>query len=291
MAGPVIDRRSLTLAGMAGLAALVLPGRVAAQGREPATPFAPEKVMVPTGPNRQTELSIWAPENPRAVALFSTGYNSWPERYEELIGRLNSLGIAIIAPLHLDSLRASTQGQIAPGEAFATRIADISAASGFAAEHFEDLPQLALGHSFGSLIAMCTGGALSGVGDFRLPRVQAVVAFSSPGQVEGLVAPNAYSTLAVPLLLITGTEDRVPGFVADPADHLLPVETSGADAFAAVVDGGQHDLVDQEAPLERLWPLVQLFLQAGVFDDATAKTLLPEWTAPEGDRFIVGGAK
>ena len=71
----------------------------------------------------------------------------------------------------------------------------------------------------------------------RLSGLGAALAFSSPGIIPGLVTPGAYRTLDVPYILVTGGNDRVPGFVTDLADHLIAYkEASGSNQFAVVIE-------------------------------------------------------
>ena len=281
-------RREVLASALAGVGALALAG-CASVPNAPATEsaLAREVVNVPAGPGRETQLSVWTPAEPRGLVLFSTGWGSWPERYGKVIDRLGGMGLAVVAPLHPDSVRSPGGGNLPPEQAFQGRIADVAAAAAYGQERFAGLPVLAIGHSFGSLMAMTAGGALAGLGPFRQPAVRGVIAFSTPGKIEGLVGADAYSGLEVPLLLLTGTADLVPDYVTDPADHLFPAQTSGADSYALVMQGAGHEFVDDDAFVERAWPVIDLFVQAYLFDIFTAGDVLEDWPATGEDQFIV----
>lgn len=281
----MISRRTLIAGGMvAGLSPWPLRAHLSPSP-------APRLERLAISPARTTDLTIWRPsgaERLRGVALLSTGHGSWPERYAVLAGLLDEHGYATLAPLHVDSVRHPDRAKFTMKDSFGERIADMAATSAYAAKAFPGLPVIAVGHSFGTLTALCRAGGLSYAGDFRDPSVRAVLGFSSPGRIPGLIQPNAYSSVAVPIMLITGTADFVPGFVTDPADHLLPVETAQAPAFGLVVAGADHDFVGRNSP--GVWGsshLTRDFLNGYGGGDAAARARLANWKPETGDRFIV----
>ena len=96
----------------------------------------------------------------------------------------------------------------------------------------------------------------------------------------GLVTPTTYASVAVPVLIVTGDQDLVPGFVSDAKDHLYPVETAPAgDKIALVLTGGGHNLIgsDTDASYTRARDVGTAFLQAEALgSDAAAKELTAE---------------
>ncbi len=280
MGEEVIDRRAL-IAGAAGTAALLLarPALAAA-----TTPVEEELRVSPT---RTTKLFAWRPAVSRGTVVFSHGHGSWPSRYEALAAQLTAAGWTLIAPVHVDSMRYPDRAKFTMQASFGERIADLNAAiAGVPAEQ----PVVLVGHSFGTLSALCLGGALGYIAPFRAPRVKALLGFSTPGKVPGLIQPAAYTTLAVPVMVVTGTADRVPGFVADPADHLFVGETAPGPAYTIVAKGGAHELVADAAALARYTPAIDQFLSGYGRGDAKALAALGKWTAPAGDRFVVKAA-
>ncbi|WP_176484641.1 alpha/beta fold hydrolase [Sphingomonas spermidinifaciens] len=276
----MIDRRHL-IAGAAGTAAFLL-ARPAIAGA-----VAPVEEDLRVSPTRTTKLSAWRPARSRGTVVFSHGHGSWPTRYEALAARLNAAGWSVIAPVHVDSMRHPDRAKFTMQASFGERIADLNAAiAGVSAEQ----PVVLVGHSFGTLGALCLGGALGYIAPFRAPRVKAVLGFSTPGKVPGLIQPTAYTTLAVPVMVVTGTEDRVPGFVADPADHLFVSETAPGPAYTIVAKDGGHELVADGAALTRYVPAIEHFLSAYGLGDAKALAALDKWAAPAGDRFVVKAA-
>lgn len=280
MGKEVIDRRTL-IAGAAGAATLLLarPALAAA-----TTPVEEELRVSPT---RSTTLFAWRPAVSRGTVVFSHGHGSWPSRYEALAAQLTAAGWTLIAPVHVDSMRYPDRAKFTMQASFGERIADLNAAiAGVPAEQ----PVVLVGHSFGTLSALCLGGALGYIAPFRASRVKAVLGFSTPGKVPGLIRPTAYTTLAVPVMIVTGTADLVPGFVADPADHLFVGETAPGPTYTIVAKGGGHELVADAAALTRYAPAINRFLSGYGLGDTKALAALGKWTVPAGDRFVVKAA-
>jgi len=268
-----------------GLLALVLTMLAVAQ-HAVAAPTATRPLQV--SPGRATTLAIWEPAQARGVVLFSSGHGAWPERYERLLQTWADAGFVVLAPLHVDSVRYPEREKFSLQQGFGERLADMRATSAYARARWPGLPVAAAGHSLGTLISAVQGGALAGLGPLRDPGVVAVLGYSSPGRIPGLIGPDAYATLAVPLLLVTGDEDLVPGFVTDPADHLYPVQTAPAgDRQAVVLAGGGHNLIggEPEALFERARQLGTAFLQAELLGDPRARQLL-EAPAAAGEQRV-----
>ena len=236
-----------------------------------------EVVALQARPDRTTTMAIWAPAQVRGVVLFSSGHGAWPERYERLMQSMSDAGFVVLAPLHVDSVKYPEREKFSLQQGLGERFADMHAASAYAAAHWPGLPVAAAGHSLGTLISTALGGALSQLGPLRDPSVVAVLGYSSPGRIPGLIGPESYASLAVPLLLVTGDEDRVPGFVVDPADHLYAVETAPAGGKAAVVlAGGDHNLIggQPEQLFERARQLGTAFLQVELLGSEPARGVL-----------------
>ena len=247
-----------------------------------------EVVPLQVSPERATTMAIWEPAQVRGVVLFSSGHGAWPERYERLLQSWADAGFVVLAPLHVDSMKYPERERFSLQQGLGERFVDMRAASGYAAAHWPGAPVAAAGHSLGTLISTALGGALSALGPLRDPSVVAVLGYSSPGKIPGLIGPGSYASLAVPLLLVTGDEDRVPGFVADPADHLYAVETAPAgDKTAVVLAGGDHNLIGggPERLFERARQLGTAFLQAEVLGSESARGTLDAPPAA-GERWL-----
>lgn len=241
---------------------------------------APETVTIKAD-QRDLTLSVWRPEAPKAVIIFSHGGNGAPAAYEKLLESWKAAGFLVVAPLHTDSFKH-------PGpdhglqSAFPIRIADFAAAEAWANEAAPGLPHAAAGHSYGSLTAMIGGGALDSMVHAKSRQIKAVIAFSSPGTIPGLINPASFSTLDVPLLMVTGDGDVVPGFAADWKAHLLPFEAAPAGAkYAWIGTGVTHGLAGrdpaEDAALSNVVRLSLAFLDAYVVGNPAAIDALKSW--------------
>lgn len=268
-----------------GACALVLSSLAMVQGV-----FAEPTVTVPlqVSPERATTMAVWEPAQVRGVVLFSSGHGSWPERYDGVLTAWRDAGFAVVAPLHVDSVKYPERENFSMQQGFGERLADMKAASDYVAKRWPGMPVAAGGHSYGTLISLALGGAMADMAPLRDPSVVAVIGYSSPGRIPGLVTPSTYASVAVPVLIVTGDQDLVPGFVADAKDHLYPVESAPAGGKTALVlAGGDHNLIGGEpaALYARARDVGTAFLQAEVLeDDAAAKVLAAEDS--ENERWI-----
>jgi dienelactone hydrolase len=255
------------------------------------TAAEPEVIDLQVG-ERTTKLSIWQPAKaPAGVLIFSAGGGMSPDHYRAIFATFVADGYAVFAPLHVDAREHPDHERYTLQTAFGERIADMGATYAEAARRYPGVPVAAVGHSYGSLIALCLGGALDYVSpQFRNPAVGAVLAFSSPGRIPGLIQPNAFAKVEVPVLMVTGTADIQTGFFDDPAQHLLPIETSPArDKFALVLKGGEHFLITRPgtphyAAASRA---AELFLAAYVAKQPGGVAALRAMTVAPENRWIV----
>ncbi|HTU12330.1 MAG TPA: alpha/beta hydrolase [Allosphingosinicella sp.] len=264
---------SSLLLGLA-LAGLPLP-------QDPAAPAAgasaPERATIPATPARQVTIDVHAPAAPRAVVIFSHGGAGGPDHYPALFARLEAAGFAVLAPLHVDSRAHPDTARYTIQSAFPERIADLAAAAGYARTRWPGLKLVAMGHSYGSLFAQMQGGALDQIAPVRVPGLAAVVSFSSPGIIPGLIQPTAFAHLDVPTLLVTGTRDLVPGFVTDWRDHLASQRGAPAgDHYALVLPEADHflALARDSARFEAAMTAMLFYLDGYVFGDAAARAAL-----------------
>ncbi len=270
----------MTILNRRGLLAALIAAPVAA-GFARGALAATERLRVSA--ERSTDLGVWAPAAPVGVVLFSTGHGSWPDRYGPLFQTLVAAGFAVLSPLHVDSMRHPDRERFDARAGFMERLADMRATSAEAARRWPGLPVVAMGHSFGTLISLCLGGALAYMAPFRDPAVKAVLGWSTPGKIPGLIAPPAYASLAVPSMIITGDQDLVPTFVTDWHDHLYPIETAPAGSkYAVTFAGAAHDLVSGQpkAAYDAALTYGAAFLKASVLGDAAAKALIDTAAGP-----------
>ena len=234
-------------------------------------------VALSVTPQRTTDLVTWVPRKVKGVVLFSTGHGSWPEKYDAVASAWKAAGFAVIAPVHVDSLHYPDRDKFSREASFGERIADLGAASAYAARTWPNKPVIAAGHSFGTLTALCLGGGLSNLGNFRDPTVKAVMGFSSAGRVPGLIGPQAYAGDNLPVMIVTGDQDIVPGLVTDWHDHLLPVQASPlGNKFGLMYKGASHELIgqSQDPNFASAIKASTRFLQAYGLGDRAAKSWL-----------------
>lgn len=185
---------------------------------------------------RKVPLTIFAPEQAGTYPLiaFSHGAFASPTRYRAMLAPLAAAGYIVIAPMHIDSEEFGLPDRPPPADTWRTRNLDMALALVPTAEVVRELAQQGLkidperlasvGHSYGAVIAQLPGGAMATEPDGSrvirtLPAVDAVVGWSPPGEVPGMISGEGWSTLAKPTLTITGTADILPGFIDDWRAH------------------------------------------------------------------------
>lgn len=250
-----------------------LAAQASAPVQQRAAPVA-ETVSVPSPDGRSVDMLVVAPAKPHGVILFSHGGNSAPSATQGVFAHLASEGFAVVAPTHTDSQSLPAERRTGLQEAFPTRTADMRVAAEFAAQRFAGLPQGAVGYSYGALSALVAGGALSPVVPGKINGLKAVVMFSSPGPIRGITdVPGALSQATVPVLMVTGTADTVPGFVTDARQHQVYFDgVPAGDATLLVVKDATHGFLrGNEAGMEEVAPLVLDFLHSRLLGDSVAK--------------------
>ena len=246
--------------------------------------IAPTHLMVPSPDGRTIDISVWTAPQERGVVVFSHGWGGAPASYGRVFSAWAAHGFTVIAPLHLDS-QSHPQHTDDSRMAFMTRVMDVAVARDLSRKDHAGKPMIAAGYSFGSLIAMIEGGAVTVMGPIGDPDVKGIIAFSTPGDTPGLVQPNTYAALTGPLMVITGDKDVVPDFVADPADHRHPFELSPpGDKILITFAGADHTMIRtiDEADLALLVEATEDFLDAFATGDAAAKARLAALPAPDG---------
>lgn len=187
------------------------------------------------------------------LAVFSHGAASEPARYDALSQVLARRGYLVVAPLHRDSPWHPFAGAVPlvdPVASWSLRIADmqlalhsdvaLTALSGARIDHGS---ALAVGHSYGALVAQALGGATLTAAPShsdRDPRAAVVVAFSPPGPIPGYIERVGWRSVAVPMLVVTGTADVVPPIAQNWQDHLASWEETPAPRLLLVANGADH---------------------------------------------------
>ncbi len=287
-----ITRRSL-LAGMA--ATVCLP----AAGAHSAAPTTLTLTLT-AADGRQIPVNAWPAHAPhRGVIFFSHGALSAPRYYDALIQPAAAAGYDVYAPLHVDSAEHPLTSRYPGLASWKARLEDMRAL----AAHLGEQPYVAMGHSYGALVALTLGGAAAVrpegyAGPMHDPRVKAVVAFSPPAPVPALIEARGYGTLVTPALIQTGTRDILPGMENNPdawRGHLAAYDNAagGGNRYALVLEGVDHyfggaicrlDLAGprQNDQLARATAMAALFLKAFGSGDEAARQELDRQLAATG---------
>lgn len=269
------------LTGLFFLIAPVAPAAALEAASVAQAAIAPTHLSIPAPDGRAVLLDVWAAPDERGVVVFSHGFGGAPEAYGRLLTAWARHGFTVIAPLHVDSQKHPNRdatGQVA----FLTRLEDLSVARAEAARTHPGKPLIAAGHSFGSLMSLIEGGAVTVAGSMGDPAVKGVIAFSSAGNIPNVVTPETYSTLAGPLLVITGDRDLVPGFADDWRDHRIPFDVSPAgDKTLLIFAGADHQLpgTADGARFDQIVQATEDFLDAYALNDASARARLQAFAA------------
>tara|TARA_R110002167_G_scaffold7718_3_gene36260 strand:- start:4483 stop:5352 length:870 start_codon:yes stop_codon:yes gene_type:complete len=250
-----------------------------------APAFEATHVELPAPDGRTIDLSVWQAADERGVVVFSHGFNGSPAAYRRILSTWVDDGFTVVAPLHVDSLRHPHHDDYDSRAAFSTRIVDLAVTRGFVRATHAGKPIIAAGHSFGSLMSLIEGGAVTVAGPLGDPDVKAIIAFSSAGDLPGVIGPETYAALHTPTLMITGDEDLVPGYVTDWHAHRSPFDRSPAgDKMLLVFAGADHSLV-RNADADDFDLIVRTtndWLEAYGLEDAAARARLEALTAPDG---------
>ncbi len=203
-----------------------------------------ERMSIDAPDGRPIPLRVLTPElcNDCPLMIFSHGAFSTYDRYEQLLVPLAEAGYKVVAPNHVDSEEHPNREDYGQNDAMGKRVEDYAAI----AAHFDAEQTIAIGHSFGGLIAQLAGGAeLSGpAAALKIAeeyRPDAVVAISPPGPMPGVMEAEGWAKIEVPQLIVTGTTDILPGFVDDWRDRLVSYEASLIpETYALIYDDMDH---------------------------------------------------
>jgi predicted dienelactone hydrolase len=179
-------------------------------------------------PGRDATVNVWLPDRAASVLpviVFSHGNYCEADRYGVLFEAIADAGYAILAPAHLDRAPPPTDPstRLSGAQTWPARLADMRAVADRLAEIEKRLPggvkldsarMIAAGHSYGGAVAQALGGATmyardgsTAATDARDARFKVVLAWSPPGPIKDFIDASSAKTLAVPMLLVTGTKD------------------------------------------------------------------------------------
>ena len=160
----------------------------------------------------------------------------------------------------------------------------------------EEIPCAAAGHSFGAYTSQLLAGAtidLPGVGptQYRDPRIKAAALISAQGRDQQGLWDGSWSTIACPMVTITGTLDQgakgqgpqwksEPYEFAPPGDKYLAVFQNAGHQFGGITrTGGKGDNIEQRKAMAQL---TLAFWNAHLLNDPEAKSWLAAITTQIG---------
>ena len=212
-----------------------------------------KSITLTTQTERAVDIKFTYPERgceQCTLIIFSHGANASYDGYDILIDQWVSHGFVVAAPLHVDSEAHPRRNDYGRQDHLPMRLEDLALLLSFTEDNdFNELPGVdlngkfvAAGHSFGALVMQIAGGAIvAGMAWEDEASPSAVVAISPPGPVPGLIDTQAWSTISVPMLVVTGTEDTLPVIAPDWRDHLASFESAASKySLALVFDGVDH---------------------------------------------------
>ena len=230
-------------------------------------------------PVRKKELSfkVYHPKTggPYPVIVFSHGFGGNKDGFGPVGKHWASQGYVVIHPSHEDGLsRQGNEARNSGGEASGIRgrlgglrsgLNDTGKINGRVADlvlvldKLEDLPSLipglkgkinsksigVAGHSFGAYTAMLIGGVTTDFGkekdkSFLDKRVKCILPISAQGTGQQGLTEQSWNALRMPMMTITGTEDRGVGgqsveWRKEPYKYSL-----AGDKYLIVIEGANH---------------------------------------------------
>ncbi len=139
-----------------------------------------------------------------------------------------------------------------------------------------DLDRVAVaGHSAGAFTALAVAGLKSESGDSLAdPRVKAVIAISMP-KMTGIVPPNGYDVIHVPVLHMTGTCDTSLIYRTFPRDRRVPFVSSRSTSpqYLVTLESVNHDTFSnaEDAAHPLIARITTAFIEGFVLGDARAR--------------------
>ena len=220
----------------------------------PEAVLAQELVQAPREDGAQTPLRVYAPNAAGCapLALISPGAGGNEDGYRYLaeglredgwraivMGHKESGGAALRTDMqHAGGLKAGVEELVLNPAAYKARLMDIAAALQWAAGTCNARYVALLGHSMGARTVEIEAGARNKLGVKELDRFDAYVALSADG--PGPMFPeNAWSGIAKPMLILTGTQDG--SLDGDWKSRTIPYDSLPAGCkWLGVIDGATH---------------------------------------------------
>ena len=285
----------------------VVPARAATRP-PPAGPFRVEQALAVVhdpARNRDIPIRIYAPAGVTGllpVVLFSHGIGESRDSYVYLGNEWASHGYVAIHLTHAGTDKAVLKkGYLAlyratkKPENWRNRPLDVSRVIDRMLDRNEPLPLIggrldpsriaAAGHSAGAFTALALVGLRVGGQNLSDPRVKVAVAMSMP-KMGGVVGNDAYASIHVPTLHMTGTCDGSIIYRTRPKDRRTPfTQSSGPDDYLVTFEGVDHNTFSTPDPgdgsreaIHHRWirEITTTFLDAYLRGDPTARAWFAE---------------
>jgi dienelactone hydrolase len=226
---------------------------------------------------KELPFKVYYPKSggPYPVILFSHGFGGNKDSFGQVGKHWASYGYVVIHPTHEDGLsRQRSEDRNSSDEASGVRgrlgglrgeISDPVRINGRVADlvllldHLDELPELlpelqgkidcesigVAGHSFGAYTAMLIGGVTADFGkekgkSFFDKRVKCILPISGQGTGQQGLTDKSWDSLQLPMMTITGTEDRgVGGQGVDWRKEPYKYSPIG-NKFLVVIEGANH---------------------------------------------------
>jgi predicted dienelactone hydrolase len=254
------------------LAILLVASVAAAPSTQPATWKAIHgTVLHDAKRNKDLPVTLFIPNapGPHPLIVFSHGAGGSGENYGALVTGWAQRGYVVISPTHADSIALKTPAErrgLRPRDVVLNAVTDVKGWQErprdvtFVLDSLDELerrvPELAgkvdrerigvAGHSYGAMTATIIagatirtkpGGELLSLAD---PRVKAAVVLSGQGEGQMGFVPESWATLKIPLMVMTGSEDR-GAMRQDPRWRKAPFEHSPAgEKYWIYITGATH---------------------------------------------------
>jgi predicted dienelactone hydrolase len=248
--------------------------------------------------DREVPVRIYAPagQAPHPVVVFSHGIGEDRDSYQYLGNALAASGFMAVHITHAGTDRATLERgylhlyrAVKQKENWINRVVDVS----FVLDQLEsdpraDLDRVAVaGHSAGAFTSFAVAGLRTAEGStLRDPRVKVIVPISMP-RMEGIVPPDGYDGIHVPVLNMTGTCDASLIYRTLPRHRRAPFEqTSATGHYLITIEGVNHDTFSSVS--DRHHPLIAMlttwFLRGFLLGDPDARA----WFDSAGGATVIG---
>ncbi|MBV8516697.1 MAG: hypothetical protein JO197_04765 [Acidobacteria bacterium] len=241
--------------------------------------------------DRDVPVTIYAPAAAHAklpVVVFSHGIGEDRDSYAYLGRALAQHGYLAVHVTHAGTDRAVLERgyrflyrAVKEKINWINRPLDVSfALDQLASRDDADLARVAIaGHSAGAFTAFALAGIrFADGGVLRDPRVKVAVAMSMP-RMDGVVAPDGYDSIAIPLLNLTGTCDTSLIYRTFPKHRRIPFESTHATrqylvTLAHVTHNTFSNATDERH--DEIVAITLAFLDAYLRNDAAARAWFDE---------------